>query len=411
MPSFHQRFTWRYISSRRAINSSVSNAGISRLFRASIFAIFIASIATSLALDFTTRRGKTFRDCHINTVTPSGLVITYAGELTTIDFRDLPPEIQTTLEYDPSKGRSNPKEAGMEAYQEWQARIRDYDRWGKKRTIHGKNLLPTPTPVAESTISRARFQPVATPTPEPVATPTPEPVATPTPEPVATPTPEPVATPTPEPIATPTAEPVATPTPNEKGLFLVIILIFAFLAVAIKKRRHDEALISRTEEERLRQEKLRQQAEEKIKEETERHFQKEQEKYRQEAFARSHAKWQEEQHQKAEAARKKSEEAEHRSKRKQEEEKREKEREQKNNSSRKERDPSQTVKSRAYYGKVLGLVGKVTMADVRKKYRELAAQYHPDKVNHLGEKLRKVAEQEMKEINEANEFFKKKYDL
>ena len=51
------------------------------------------------------------------------------------------------------------------------------------------------------------------------------------------------------------------------------------------------------------------------------------------------------------------------------------------------------------------------MADVRKKYRELAAQYHPDKVNHLGEKLRKVAEQEMKEINEANEFFKKKYDL
>ena len=35
-------------------------------------------------------------------------------------------------------------------------------------------------------------------------------------------------------------------------------------------------------------------------------------------------------------------------------------------------------------------------------------QYHADKVNHLGEKLRKVAEEEMKKINEAHNYFEKK---
>lgn len=59
-----------------------------------------------------------------------------------------------------------------------------------------------------------------------------------------------------------------------------------------------------------------------------------------------------------------------------------------------------------YYGQVLGLNGKVTFSDIKRKYRELVAQYHPDKVNHLGPKLRKVAEDEIKEINEAFHFFR-----
>ena len=62
-----------------------------------------------------------------------------------------------------------------------------------------------------------------------------------------------------------------------------------------------------------------------------------------------------------------------------------------------------------YYGRVLGLNGQVTFNDIRRRYRELVAQYHPDKVSHLGPKLKEVAEKEMKEINEAYQFFKQRY--
>ena len=63
------------------------------------------------------------------------------------------------------------------------------------------------------------------------------------------------------------------------------------------------------------------------------------------------------------------------------------------------------------HGKVLGLSGQVTRYDVKTRWRELSRQYHPDNVQHLGPKLREVAEQEMKAINLAYEYFKKKYSL
>lgn len=69
------------------------------------------------------------------------------------------------------------------------------------------------------------------------------------------------------------------------------------------------------------------------------------------------------------------------------------------------------IKDEAYYGAVLGLKGEVTPSKIRRIYRDLVAQYHPDKVHHLGPKLRTVAEQEMKAINEAYDFFRKTYDL
>ena len=64
-----------------------------------------------------------------------------------------------------------------------------------------------------------------------------------------------------------------------------------------------------------------------------------------------------------------------------------------------------------HYAHILGLHGPTTPDDIRKKYRELVAQYHPDKVRHLGEKLQTVAEEEMKKINEAYGYFKKQYDI
>ena len=50
---------------------------------------------------------------------------------------------------------------------------------------------------------------------------------------------------------------------------------------------------------------------------------------------------------------------------------------------------------------VLGLLPGATLDDIDSRYRQLAQQYHPDKVNHLGEELQKLAHQKMLEITEA----------
>lgn len=60
-----------------------------------------------------------------------------------------------------------------------------------------------------------------------------------------------------------------------------------------------------------------------------------------------------------------------------------------------------------YYA-VLGLEPGADMDTIKKAYRKLCMKYHPDKVRHLGEEFRAVAEEKMKEINVAYDFFKKK---
>ena len=61
------------------------------------------------------------------------------------------------------------------------------------------------------------------------------------------------------------------------------------------------------------------------------------------------------------------------------------------------------------YKKILGLSGPITPADIKRRWRELSRQYHPDQVQHLGPKLRAVAEKEMKDINGAYQYLRKKY--
>ena len=63
------------------------------------------------------------------------------------------------------------------------------------------------------------------------------------------------------------------------------------------------------------------------------------------------------------------------------------------------------------HGKTLGLKGKLTPNEIKKKYKELMVQYHPDKVRNMGDEIREVAERKAKEINEAFDYFRKKYDL
>ena len=61
-----------------------------------------------------------------------------------------------------------------------------------------------------------------------------------------------------------------------------------------------------------------------------------------------------------------------------------------------------------YYA-VLGLEKGADFAEIKKAYRKLSMQYHPDKVGHLGEEFKKVAEEKMKEINVAYGYFEKKF--
>ncbi len=61
------------------------------------------------------------------------------------------------------------------------------------------------------------------------------------------------------------------------------------------------------------------------------------------------------------------------------------------------------------HGRILGLHGQVSLADIKRHYRERMMEYHPDKVASLGPKLRELAENETKKINAAYEYFTAKY--
>jgi hypothetical protein len=50
---------------------------------------------------------------------------------------------------------------------------------------------------------------------------------------------------------------------------------------------------------------------------------------------------------------------------------------------------------------LFGITPSATRDEIESRYRELAQQYHPDKVSHLGEDLQKVAHEKMLQITEA----------
>jgi len=65
------------------------------------------------------------------------------------------------------------------------------------------------------------------------------------------------------------------------------------------------------------------------------------------------------------------------------------------------------VRSEAQYYEILGLAPGASAEEIKSAYRKLSMQCHPDKVAHLGEEFRQVAEEKMKELNEAYQHLKK----
>jgi len=53
--------------------------------------------------------------------------------------------------------------------------------------------------------------------------------------------------------------------------------------------------------------------------------------------------------------------------------------------------------------KILGVAPGASQEDIKQAYRRLAGKYHPDKVAHLGDEFRTLAEKRFKEIQEAYE--------
>ena len=60
---------------------------------------------------------------------------------------------------------------------------------------------------------------------------------------------------------------------------------------------------------------------------------------------------------------------------------------------------------------VLGIDKNATDDEVKKAYRRLAMKYHPDRVETMGEEIKRNAEKQFKEINEAYEIIKRERNL
>jgi len=63
------------------------------------------------------------------------------------------------------------------------------------------------------------------------------------------------------------------------------------------------------------------------------------------------------------------------------------------------------------YMNIFGLKGNSSEDEIKKKYRELISQYHPDKVQHLGREFQQMAEYKTKEIQKAYDYFKQNYNI
>lgn len=50
---------------------------------------------------------------------------------------------------------------------------------------------------------------------------------------------------------------------------------------------------------------------------------------------------------------------------------------------------------------ILGIDRRASAAEIKQSYRKLASKYHPDKLEHLGDEFKELAERRFKEIQKA----------
>ncbi len=67
-------------------------------------------------------------------------------------------------------------------------------------------------------------------------------------------------------------------------------------------------------------------------------------------------------------------------------------------------------KDERHYGRILGLSGKVSFEEIKRSYRFAAFRCHPDKVQDLDPEFVALATSKIRELNEAFEFFKARYE-
>jgi DnaJ like chaperone protein len=61
--------------------------------------------------------------------------------------------------------------------------------------------------------------------------------------------------------------------------------------------------------------------------------------------------------------------------------------------------------------KILEIESSATNDEVKKAYRRMAMKYHPDKVSHLGDEIRKSADEKFRKVNEAYNKIKKERNM
>ena len=57
--------------------------------------------------------------------------------------------------------------------------------------------------------------------------------------------------------------------------------------------------------------------------------------------------------------------------------------------------------------KILEIDASATQSEIKAAYRRMAKKYHPDKVSHLGEDFKKVAQDKFRKVKDAYDSIKK----
>ena len=73
-----------------------------------------------------------------------------------------------------------------------------------------------------------------------------------------------------------------------------------------------------------------------------------------------------------------------------------------------DRSTDRTAKTKKTPYDALGVPPSASLDEIKQAYRRLANQYHPDKVSHLGDEFKMLAEKRFKEIQEAYSILKNK---